>query len=243
MEGTMIEREGGRYPDEGAVLKRMVEILSKPDKNVTLSYCSSQNIDRIVTFYKACRGTKTTLVIDPYTATVLHVLKNKHNSIPQMDWQNIRVLIGNYRGIGDPYINKIVKSDFKYLTFSLGKHKIKSWNIGKDGKHLVLMRDSMIPLIKKIPGIDGVRLIYSQWEGYVKDRDKAKTFWDFVEHYNLTFEKVHTSGHATADVLKRFAGALDPKRIIPVHTEWPGKFKAYFGKNVMPVEDGQVIEI
>jgi len=73
MEGTMIEREGGKYQDEGAVVERMTEILSKPDKNVTLAYCSGQNIDRIVTSYKAARSTRTTLVIDPYTATVLYL--------------------------------------------------------------------------------------------------------------------------------------------------------------------------
>lgn len=238
MEGTMIERQGGAFEDEQAVLVGVQEVLKKTEKKVVLAYCSGQNIDRIVTFYKAARSAKATLVIDPYIATVLHVLKNDRNKIPQLDWDNIRVLIGNYRGRGDIYINKIVKSDFKYLTFGIGKYKIKAWDIGQE-KALVVMRDSMIPLVEKIPET----LIYSQWDGYIRDKKKAIVFWDFVHRNDLKLEHIHTSGHATVNILKQLAVALNPKRIIPIHTERPEKFKEYFGKSVMTADDGQLIEI
>lgn len=242
MEGTMIERQGGDFENEQAVLNGMQDALIKTEKNVVLAYCSGQNIDRIVTFYKATRRAKTTLVIDPYIATVLHVLKNERNKIPQLDWDSIRVLIGNYRGRGDIYINKIVNSDFKYLTFDIGKHKIKAWDIGQE-KALVVMRDSMIPLAKKIPDVKGATLIYSQWDGYIRDKKKASVFWDFVRANDLKLEHIHTSGHATVGILKQLAGALKPKRIVPIHTEIPERFKEYFGKSVMAVNDGQLIEI
>lgn len=242
MEGTMIERQGGAFEDEQAVLTGVQEVLKKTEKNVVLAYCSGQNIDRIVTFYKAARSAKATLVIDPYIATVLHVLKNDRNKIPQLDWDNIRVLIGNYRGRGDIYINKIVKSDFKYLTFGIGKHKIKAWDIGQE-RALVVMRDSMIPLVEKIPDVKGTTLIYSQWDGYIRDKKKAIVFWDFVHRNDLKLEHIHTSGHATVNILKQLAVALNPKRIIPIHTERPEKFKEYFGKSVMTADDGQLIEI
>ena len=158
MEGTMIERQGGAFEDEQAVLAGVQEVLEKSKKNVILTYCSGQNIDRIVTFYKAARRAKAILVIDPYIASVLHVLKNDRNKIPQLDWDSVRVLIGNYRGRGDIYINRIIKSDFKYLTFDIGKHKIKAWDIGQE-KSLVIMRDSMIPLVEKIPEVKGATLI------------------------------------------------------------------------------------
>lgn len=106
MEGTMIERQGGDFEDEQAVLNGVQDALKKTDKNVVLVYCSGQNIDRIVTFYKAARRAKAMLVIDPYIATVLYVLKNDRNKIPQLDWDSIRVLIGNYRGRGGGYLHQ-----------------------------------------------------------------------------------------------------------------------------------------
>jgi len=242
MEGTMIMRQGGAYEDEQAVMKGVENVLRKTEKNVVLAYCSGQNIDRIVTLYKAALRANAMLVIDPYIATVLHVLKNERNKIPQLDWESIKVLIGNYRGKGDIYINKIVHSDFKYLTFNIGKHKIKAWDIGKE-KALVVMRDSMIPLVKKIPDVKGATLIYSQWDGYIRDKKKASVFWDFIQANDLRLGHIHTSGHATVRILKQLASALKPKRIIPIHTERPEKFQEYFGKSVMAVEDGQLIEI
>jgi ribonuclease J len=242
MEGTMIEREGGAFKDENAVLAGVREALEKAEKNVILSCCSGQNIDRIVTFYKAVRRAEALLVIDPYIATVLHVLKNDRNKIPQVDWKSIRVLIGNYRGRGDIYINKIIKSDFKYFTFDIGKHKIKAWDIGQE-KSLVVMRNSMIPLVEKIPDVRGATLIYSQWDGYIRDKKKARVFWDFVQSNDLKLKHIHTSGHATVRRLKQLVEALKPTRIIPIHTEKPERFKEYFGKSVMVVDDGQRIEI
>jgi len=238
MEGTMIKRQGGAYQDENAVLNGVEDVLEKTDKNVVLAYCSGQNIDRIVTFYKAARLAKASLIIDPYIATVLHVLKNERNKIPQMDWDNIKVLIGNYRDRGDIYINKIVNSDFKYLTFSIGKHKIKAGDIGKE-KALVVMRDSMIPLIRKVPDVKGATLIYSQWDGYIRDKRKAAIFWDFMRENDLKLEHIHTSGHATVDILKQLTRALKPKRIIPIHTEHPERFKEYFGEKVVCHNDGE----
>jgi ribonuclease J len=241
MEGTTIERKSHGIDDEQDVLNRLQDVFKKTEKNVLLACCSGQNIDRIVTFYKAARRAKATLIIDPYIATVLHVLKNERNTIPQMNWDGIKVLIGNYRGTGDIYIKKIVNSNFKYLKPDIGKHKIKTWEIGHE-KCLVVMRDTMIPLVEKIPGIQGTTLIYSQWEGYIRDRKKASTFWNFVRANNLNIEYIHTSGHATVSILQQLAKALKPKHIIPIHTEKPERFEEYFGKDVMLVNDGQIIE-
>jgi ribonuclease J len=242
MEGTMIEREGGAFEDEPPVLHGVKNVLKETDKQVVLAYCAGQNIDRIVTFYKAANSAKATLVIDPYIASVLHAIKNDSNKIPQLDWNGIKVLIGDYPGGGDIYINKIIKSDFKYLRCDLGKNKIKAWDIGKE-KSLVIMRDSMIPLVDKIPNLRGTTLIYSQWEGYIRDKKKASIFWDFVKAHGLKYAHIHTSGHATVSILEQLADAIKATRIIPIHTENPNRFKEYFGECVMVVDDGQQIEI
>jgi len=241
LEGTMIERQGGAFKDEPAVLNGVQDVLKKTDKKVVFTYCSGQNIDRIVTFYKAARRAKATLVIDPYIATVLHALKNNRNKIPQLDWTGIKVFIGNYYGKGDRYIKKIAKSDFKYLVFNIGRHKIKAWDIGRE-KSLVIMRDTMIPLVEKIPDIKGSTLIYSLWDGYIRDKKKAKVFWEFVQANDLKVEHIHTSGHADIPVLKQMVKMLSPKTLIPIHTQYPEKYKDLF-ENVMTLKDGEKYEI
>lgn len=245
MEGTTINRETGKYPAEEDVQKEVVDILRETDKKIVFACCSGQNIDRIVTFYKAARKTKSLLVIDPYTACALHAIKSPCNHIPQVGWDSIRVFIANYRGEGDIYVNKISNSKFKSFVPNLGRAKIKPADFsGLRQKALVLMRTTMIPAIKKIPCIRGSKLIYSQWEGYLKkDSVDAGKFKDFICEHEIDLEYVHTSGHATIDKLQKFAEALAPDTTTPIHTQFPEKYRECFRGNIRIVKDGETIEV
>jgi ribonuclease J len=70
MEGSMLGRNEMAYKDESEVEARIAEIL-KGQTNITFLFASSQNIDRLVSAYRACLGTHTTFVIDIYTAFIL----------------------------------------------------------------------------------------------------------------------------------------------------------------------------
>lgn len=56
--------------------------------------------------------------------------------------------------------------------------------------------------------------------------------------YRLDFGHVHTSGHATVDKLKRFADALNPKVLIPIHTFKANSYLKLFD-NVKLLSDGK----
>lgn len=243
MEGTMLAREGGKYPDEAAVVAGIIEVIKKSANTVILVYCSGQNIDRIVSLYKAARKAKALFVVDPYTAYMLKVTGDISKSIPQIEWDNIRVFVANY-GRGDIYINKISSSERKEMMFSLGKKKIKAFDfISLKQKALLLMRNTMISVVEKIPQIRGATLIYSQWEGYLKkNTPDAKKFWEFAKRNDLNIEHIHTGGHATVEKLQAFARAVKPKLLIPIHTNEPERYSSLFS-NVKLLNDGDVLEI
>lgn len=44
-------------------------------------------------------------------------------------------------------------------------------------------------------------------------------------------------------MLKKFASALNPKTIIPIHTLSPEKFPEYFGSKVRILSDGEPAEL
>jgi len=58
----------------------------------------------------------------------------------------------------------------------------------------------------------------------------------------IDFHYAHTSGHATVVDLQKFAAALKPKMLVPIHTEHGGKFKEFFD-NVYVVNDNQILDI
>jgi ribonuclease J len=75
------------------------------------------------------------------------------------------------------------------------------------------------------------------WSGYFENE---KPFWDA---YGISPMHIHTSGHAGVQQLKKFANALNPTTIIPVHTLSPDKYFEYFGNKVKMLTDGKTIEL
>ena len=88
--------------------------------------------------------------------------------------------------------------------------------------------------------------IYSQWEGYLKcSNDEyygAEEMSAFRNDPMVNWVYAHTSGHAIVEDLQAFAKALDPKMLVPVHTEQAQQFGKHFS-NVVLLKDNKPIEI
>jgi ribonuclease J len=85
------------------------------------------------------------------------------------------------------------------------------------------------------------RAIWSQWDGYLKGGAGAKLKADLLER-GIRLEVIHTSGHASIADLKRLAGALNPGRLVPIHTFQASRFSEYFA-NVTRRADGEWWEV
>lgn len=231
MEGTMIGRGKQAYADEQGIEKRITEIL-KEHSNITFISLSSQNIDRIVSAYRACLKTDSIFVIDAYTAFILEKLAKVSKGIPQYNWKNIRIKFFNH------HVNCLKNASYGDLLNRYSKRKIDILEIKRErNRILMLARDnSIFPLlINKIGDISGARIIYSMWEGYLTDK-----FKEYSAQKGLIIEQVHTSGHAGLSDLKDFAHALNPKTLIPIHTFESREYPKLFN-NVKILKDGEGI--
>lgn len=61
-------------------------------------------------------------------------------------------------------------------------------------------------------------LLYSMWDGY---RTKPGSNIPRFLALTGTWETLHTSGHASANDIQQMIELLDPKCVIPMHTEAP----------------------
>ena len=118
LEGSHIEETDGDYDTEEAVELGLVELLNNKEKLYFIA-TSSQNIDRIVSIYRACKKTNRTFVIDPYTALILESIKSVSFAIPQHDWgNNMKVLFTDSRHTKllqkDSILGRFEKSEVKY---------------------------------------------------------------------------------------------------------------------------------
>jgi len=120
------------------------------------------------------------------------------------------------------------------LLYHYNSGKIDIFEINrKKNKVLMLARDnSDFPmLVKDVKGVEGAKIIYSMWEGYLTDK-----FKDYCAQKGLIIEQVHTSGHAMIEDLKAFAQALSPKALVPIHTFYADRYKGLFS-NVIILKD------
>ena len=229
MEGSALGREDAQYKTEEEVEKRLEEIL-RERKNISFLFASSQNIDRIVSAYRACLKTDSIFVIDIYTAFILDKLKKVSDRIPQFNWKNIRVKFLN------AHAKALERAGHIDLLYTYNKRKIEIPEISRDKNRIfMLARDnSVFPLLlNKIKDVAGAKIAYSMWDGYLSEK-----FRTFCKSKGLTLEYIHTSGHAKKEDLKSFASAVNPKTLIPIHTFEAEKYPVLF-KNVLILKDGE----
>jgi len=233
MEGSMLGRNIMAFQNEEEIEAEIIEILKK-QTNITFLFSSSQNIDRLVSVYRACLQTGTIFIIDIYTAYVLQKTKAVSQNIPQFDWENIRVKYFNC------HAEKLAQAGYKELLYVYNKRKIEMNEINeKKNKILMLARDNSIfpHIVDSLNDLDGIKIIYSMWEGYLTDE-----FKNYCRDKTIDIQQVHTSGHAVIGDLQSFASALKPGYLVPIHTFKSAQYSAFF-ENVKIVEDGELFLI
>jgi len=233
MEGSMLGRGKQLYENEEKVQAKIAKILRK-SSNITFLFTSTQNIDRLVSAYKACLRTDSIFVIDIYTAFVLDNLRKVSAHIPQFDWKNIRIKFLKY------HADVLAEAGYKDLLYVYNRSKIDMFEINREkDKILMLARDNSIfpNILKNIDKPEGSTIIYSMWEGYLTDK-----FKDYCASKKLQLEQIHTSGHAIVEDLEAFAKAISPKTLIPIHT-FEGKQYPEMFKNVKILKDGELFVV
>ena len=231
MEGTTIGRTGS---DEGFAteddLEQQFVQAFKETKGLHFVWTSSQNIDRLVTIFRAAKRAGRVLLIDLYTAVVLEATGRER--IPQSNWDEVRVYIPQHQRVS-------IKN--KELFADLGRHAANR----VFPEHLPGLADRAVmlfrPPAKDDYGVQGVLesagFTYSMWEGYLKERSSLKVV-KWLERHDIPRRTIHTSGHASVADLKRFAAALVPRTLVPIHSFETRRFGEFFD-NVAQREDGQ----
>lgn len=226
LEGSTLGRDHADNETEKDVEEKLVKEFSR--EGLCLASFSSQNIDRFVSFFKACRRTNRTMVVDPYTASVLDSLREVSSGIPQHDWKDgFRVF-----NVPNTATKKMAadKSLFRYK-----QSKITLAEIQTDPSHLIIKENYGIKdILKNKRMLAGVKVIYSMWDGYLKNDN----FW---YDNGVPVVKIHCSGHAYKEDLVRMVESIKPKQVIPNHTFHPNDFTSLFGEKTILLQDGQTI--
>jgi len=242
-EGTMVERTHQKYPTEEAVFKA-IDAVIKNQINTTFIVSSAQNIDRFVSVVKACNSNKKQLIVDTYNAWVLEVVRKKSPKLPTIDWDLIHVY-NNKSQLG-----RITEPHFSDFLQRVKSNDIGNQIFGNSRDFVYFLRCPNKKLVDKLTSNGVINLVYSQWEGYLEEGHKtycSDTILELKSSSGVNFEAIHTSGHATLSDIKKLLKAVNPRRIVPIHTEKPELLKSLFEKdgftNVELWEDGKEYQL
>jgi ribonuclease J len=233
MEGSSLGRltESESFPTEKE-LERIFMDRFKTTPGMVLVACSAQNIDRMVTIYRAAKQTGRTLIVDAYAAEILKA--TGYDSIPKpvRGWPNLAVFIPQRQRV--QLIRKNIASIVdSYRGFRLWPEKLAE----QAPRSVMLFRPWMFSDLDHAKALTGAMVIWSQWEGYLKEGSGAQLEAD-CKARSIPFEVIHTSGHASIADLKRLTAAVDSKALVPIHTFEAERFPALF-QNVVLVNDGE----
>ena len=234
MEGTTLK--GGHsvgFETENEVEKELCNIF-RNQSDTSFIMASGNNIDRLVSIYKATKAAQKIFVIDLYTYFVLDKLKKITPNLPPFKNDHVRIF---YHG---EHFRKIKETSEWWKILSKSKsRRIKVDEIATHRENMVIKApiSSMIQisdqLIKEKP-LDQAQFIFSMWQGYLGKSDYYQAFCD---KYQIDLKKIHVSGHAYLDALKKMAHTVNPKKLVPIHTLSGDDFSKHFD-NVVRVNDG-----
>lgn len=221
LEGTTIGRLNAEehIPTEQEMEDAFAKAFSAT-KGLVLVQCSAQNIDRIVSVFKACRRTDRTLVIDLYAAAILEA--TGRTSIPQSDWPDIALYVPQSQRV------KIKNNAWFDLLKTHAKHRIFIEDLQEAPERAVLLFRALHRQdLERGNCLKDALYIYSQWGGYW-ETDSFKQVREWLECHNIPKQHIHTSGHASPANLQQFAAALNPRKTVPIHTQLPEQYQSLF---------------
>ena len=261
IEGTTLGRTGESKCTEEELEAQLKQVI-KGSGGIVLCQPASQNIDRIISFYRAARVCGKIFVMDIYSANLLYELqKIQRHETQRVDSHEpgITGAIGlSMAGGRDLPVPSFLKPDIrvfypialtKKIDLLLGKkytgrfhlYGITKASIRKKQKQIVmLVRPSTLPDLKMMKLKEG-NLIYSMWRIY-REKPYQVRLEDYLESKHFDECYLHTSGHAFEEDIKKMIETLSPKEIVPIHTFYPEEFLR-FSQKVSLQRDGIPFDI
>lgn len=233
LDGTNIVRFR-QNPTESEVETQFVKTFEQAPDALHLVWCSSKNIDRICTIFRACIKQSKQLVVDPFVANVLADVAKLNPKIPSVATAEQMKVYFPTR-----HTSLLMESNKEKFIYSLNPqvNKVSYPNFAATpGRYVMIVRPKVLEYLRKIK-VEHIRFVKSIWRGYWDDPSTAY-FRKWVESNCEVLPDIHSSGHADIGSLRNIVDFVKPKHLIPIHTDSPEYFGEHFpGTNVLYLED------
>lgn len=231
-EGT---RMGSEHPHNmtEAEVEENVQRVIKESRGLVFANFSMSNIDRFMTFYNATVKNRRVLVVDSRFAHILDCLKEHIPVLPDvMSDPNIRVYFRMAKSCA------YQETDYYIYERKYMPRMITYKEVGKSQKSYVMHMtfNKLMELVYIQP--KKANYIYATSEHFLEGEDNKQertVLENWMKHFGVKFHKeAHCSGHASRQDLEGAIKAINPKVLIPIHTECAEDFKKIHANVMVP---------
>ncbi len=227
-EGTNLVR--GNLQTESEVLEKTEHVVKKT-KGLVLANFSTADLDRLKTFHEIARKTDRSLAVSMKQAYLLKsLLKDRNLKVPDP--------------IHDPNIvvyQKTKKTYFPWEQEMIGQAAVKTSKDVREMQGKVILASSSYDMNEVLdirPGPGGA-FINSSSEPFNEEMEiDHERFVNWLNYFGLPMYQIHSSGHMMPTELRETIAQVNPRRLVPIHTEQPRLFEL-FVKDLAKVDQVQ----
>lgn len=226
MEGTNVRPAEEVMHDEGALTETEVEAACvgtiKSTAGMVLALYSAQNIDRMVTLFRAAKRSGRSFVMTLYGAAIARATGNPNIPKPGPEWPHVKVYVPGWQRA------RVKEAGAFELIDDIKPFRLFEEDLAKAPERWVLSFSwPMAGVLDRASALEGASAIWSMWPGYLEEPSGSR-LKVFLAERSIPMSINHTSGHASISDLQRLVKAVAPARVVPIHTFDPGGFDALF---------------
>lgn len=222
-EGTRVRPDDSkRNMSEESVLDEAVSLVKK-SRNLVLSTFRGNDVDRINTFAETCRKSDRQLVVSMKAALVLKRLEaDKRIGVPRVGRDVLVYLRRKKSGTFDD-------KDYRTWERQFLDYGISASEVRKRQSEVFLHLDVWnFPELVDIKPSRGGAYIHAATEAFNEEGEQEEeVIRNWIDHLGFNYHQLHASGHAPMNEVGELVNKVGPKKVVPIHTEYPQLFENF----------------
>ena len=250
MTREFVSKAAGAKPDvmlcEGTRISEMVsqteedvhqtcfQVIQHASNHFIFADFSYKDIDRFGTFYSIARETGRKLVINARSARYLRALARRKSSlqIPRVEDDNIVVFkpkqkSGRYDDLDYDATDRALYNQIKDSCWTAKEVK------DNQSKVIMTIGAYSVDEIIDIQPSGGIYLHSASEPHNEEGETDEERMMKWMEKFDLSRVHAHCSGHASGLDINAIVDTIQPKMLIPIHTEHPNLFRVLQGSKVV----------
>jgi ribonuclease J len=219
---------------EKGVMDEIGRITVMTEKLVIVSFYG-RDLDRFKSIYAVAKECGRKFVISMRLACLLNKVKEDSRfEIPDI-WNDDVIRVYKRRKKSGEYDEKDYQ---KWERVFLDKAVNYEYVRGNPSKIIFNLDLFNFPELIDIQPEPGSHFIHSMSEPFSEDDINDELMHEWLKHFKLEFHQAHASGHCTGDEIRGMVEEINPRTLIPIHSEFPQMLEGIID-DTMIVEKGK----